>query len=189
MHSTWHEMSNSSVLSAVRPWMCHRYPTTARTTTGDLFVIRGKWGDLLKILWHDGLGMSLYAKRLERGRFIWPTPVDGAVAITAAEVDATVEQQTTPVRSTTRGKPMRGPLNDCIATTRRCRCWPRARRRPVDYGPICAMIDPSGDRTRRRRCSSIRRIARRHIGFANRRNGSGQVTGMGNAAKSTQPQM
>jgi transposase len=37
---------------------------------GDLYVFRGKRGDLLKILWHDGLGMSLYAKRLERGRFI-----------------------------------------------------------------------------------------------------------------------
>src|SRR6201985_3648619 len=33
---------------------------------GDLYVFRGKRGDLLKILWHDGLGMSLYAKRLER---------------------------------------------------------------------------------------------------------------------------
>jgi transposase len=31
----------------------------------------------VKILWHDGLGMSLYAKRLERGKFIWPTQRDG----------------------------------------------------------------------------------------------------------------
>ncbi len=53
---------------------------------GDLYVFRGRRGDLLKIIWHDGLGMSLYAKRLERGRFIWPTPVDGAVAITAAQL-------------------------------------------------------------------------------------------------------
>jgi transposase len=37
---------------------------------GDLYVFRGKRGDLVKILWHDGVGMSLYAKRLERGRFI-----------------------------------------------------------------------------------------------------------------------
>ena len=40
---------------------------------GDLYVFRGRRGDLLKILWHDGLGMLLYAKRLERGRFIWPS--------------------------------------------------------------------------------------------------------------------
>ena len=53
---------------------------------GDLYVFRGKRGDLLKVLWHDGLGMSLYAKRLERGRFIWPSPADGVVAITPAQL-------------------------------------------------------------------------------------------------------
>jgi len=40
---------------------------------GDLYVFRGRAGSLLKIIWHDGIGMSLYAKRLERGRFIWPS--------------------------------------------------------------------------------------------------------------------
>jgi len=58
---------------------------------GDLYVFRGKRGDLLKILWHDGLGMSLYAKRLERGRFIWPTPTDGMVTITAAQLGYMME--------------------------------------------------------------------------------------------------
>jgi len=53
---------------------------------GDLFVFRGRRGDLIKLLWHDGLGMSLYAKRLERGRFIWPSPTDGVVAITSAQL-------------------------------------------------------------------------------------------------------
>ena len=53
---------------------------------GDLYVFRGKRGDLLKILWHDGLGMSLYAKRLERGRFLWPAPADGAVSISSAQL-------------------------------------------------------------------------------------------------------
>lgn len=37
---------------------------------GDLYIFRGRSGDLVKILWHDGLGMSLYAKRLDRGKFI-----------------------------------------------------------------------------------------------------------------------
>jgi transposase len=46
---------------------------------GDLYVFRGARGDLIKILWHDGVGMSLYAKRLEKGRFLWPSPADGAV--------------------------------------------------------------------------------------------------------------
>jgi transposase len=40
---------------------------------GDLFVFRGRRGNLVKVLWHDTLGMSLYAKRLERGKFIWPS--------------------------------------------------------------------------------------------------------------------
>ena len=53
---------------------------------GDLYVFRGKRGDLLKIVWHDGLGMSLYAKRLERGRFLWPAPADGAVSISSAQL-------------------------------------------------------------------------------------------------------
>lgn len=37
---------------------------------GHLYVFRGRSGSLCKILWHDGLGMSLYAKRLERGKFV-----------------------------------------------------------------------------------------------------------------------
>ena len=47
---------------------------------GDLFVFRGARGDLIKILWHDGLGLSLYAKRLERGRFVWPPSVAASSA-------------------------------------------------------------------------------------------------------------
>jgi transposase len=53
---------------------------------GDLFVFRGRKGDLVKIIWHDGLGMSLYAKRLEKGRFIWPAPADGVLAISSAQL-------------------------------------------------------------------------------------------------------
>ena len=58
---------------------------------GDLYVFRGKRGDLIKVLWHDGLGMSLYAKRLERGRFLWPSPADGVVAITPAQLGYLLE--------------------------------------------------------------------------------------------------
>jgi transposase len=54
---------------------------------GDLFVFRGKGGDKIKIIWHDGLGMSLYAKRLERGTFIWPAPSNGVIAISAAQLN------------------------------------------------------------------------------------------------------
>ena len=44
---------------------------------GDLYVFRGAQRRSDQDLWHDGIGMSLYAKRLERGRFIWPSPADG----------------------------------------------------------------------------------------------------------------
>jgi transposase len=53
---------------------------------GDLFVFRGRRGNLVKVLWHDALGMSLYAKRLERGKFIWPSSTDGVVVITPAQL-------------------------------------------------------------------------------------------------------
>ena len=58
---------------------------------GDLYVFRGKRGDLVKILWHDGLGMSLCAKRLDAVRIIWPTPTEGVVAITAAQLGYMLE--------------------------------------------------------------------------------------------------
>ena len=53
---------------------------------GDLFCFRGRRGDLAKILWHDGIGLSLYAKRLDRGKFIWPSALDGVVSISAAQM-------------------------------------------------------------------------------------------------------
>jgi transposase len=53
---------------------------------GDLYVFRGRRGNLLKILWHDGIGMSLYAKRLEHGKFIWPSPTNGVIGISAAQL-------------------------------------------------------------------------------------------------------
>ena len=59
--------------------------------SGQLFVFRGRRGGLMKILWHDGQGMCLFAKRLERGRFIWPSASDGVVAITAAQLGYLLE--------------------------------------------------------------------------------------------------
>jgi transposase len=58
---------------------------------GDLYIFRGRRGDLVKILWHDGLGMSLYAKRLERGRFIWPSASEGLISISSAQMGYMLE--------------------------------------------------------------------------------------------------
>jgi len=53
---------------------------------GDLYLFRGRAGSLIKILWHDGVGMSLYAKRLERGRFVWPSAAAGVVSISPSQL-------------------------------------------------------------------------------------------------------
>src|ERR1700694_3988528 len=53
---------------------------------GDLYVFRGRRGDLIKIIWHDGQGACLFTKRLERGRFLWPSLTDGVVTISVAQL-------------------------------------------------------------------------------------------------------
>lgn len=58
---------------------------------GALFVFRGRRGDLLKVLWWDGQGLCLFAKRLEKGRFVWPSPADGKVVISPAQLGMLLE--------------------------------------------------------------------------------------------------
>lgn len=58
---------------------------------GHLFVFRGRRGDLLKIIWHDGQGACLFMKRLERGRFLWPSMADGVVTISVAQLSYLLE--------------------------------------------------------------------------------------------------
>jgi transposase len=53
---------------------------------GEVFCFRGRKGDLVRLLRHDGVGMSLFTKRLEAGTFIWPVSGRGeAVQISAAQ--------------------------------------------------------------------------------------------------------
>jgi transposase len=58
---------------------------------GELFVFRGRRGDLIKILCWDGQGLCLFSKRLEKGRFVWPQAKDGAVSLTAAQLSMLLE--------------------------------------------------------------------------------------------------
>jgi transposase len=58
---------------------------------GHLFVFRGKRGGRVKILWHDGQGMCLFAKRLDRGRFVWLRTEGEAVTITPAQLGYLLE--------------------------------------------------------------------------------------------------
>lgn len=61
------------------------------TFSGHVFVFRGRRGDLIKVLWWDGDGLCLFAKRLERGRFVWPRAEGGTVALTPAQLSMLLE--------------------------------------------------------------------------------------------------
>jgi transposase len=59
--------------------------------SGHLFLFRGKRADYLKALYWDGSGLCLFAKRLEKGRFVWPPIIDGAVTLTPAQLALLIE--------------------------------------------------------------------------------------------------
>ena len=59
--------------------------------SGHLFVFRGRRGDLVKIIWWDGQGACLFSKRLERGRFVWPSPTRGKVTVSSAQLAMLLE--------------------------------------------------------------------------------------------------
>jgi len=54
--------------------------------SGHLFVFRGRRGDLIKVIWFDGQGACLFSKRLEKGCFVWPSPADGKISVTPAQL-------------------------------------------------------------------------------------------------------
>ncbi len=59
--------------------------------SGHVFVFRGRRGDIVKLLWWDGDGLCLFAKRLERGRFIWPQATEGTVCLSRAQLSMLLE--------------------------------------------------------------------------------------------------
>lgn len=58
---------------------------------GHLFLFRGKRADYLKVLYYDGTGLCLFAKRLESGKFVWPPIVDGKMVLTPAQLTLLIE--------------------------------------------------------------------------------------------------
>jgi len=56
-----------------------------------VFIFRGRRGDIVKLLWWDGDGLCLFAKRLERGRFIWPKAESGTVQLSRAQLSMLLE--------------------------------------------------------------------------------------------------
>jgi transposase len=59
--------------------------------SGHLFVFRGRAGDRVKILWWSGDGLCLFAKRLERGRFVWPHASSGSIVLSGAQLAMLLE--------------------------------------------------------------------------------------------------
>jgi transposase len=59
--------------------------------SGHVFVFRGRRGDIVKMLWFDGDVLCLFAKRLERGRFIWPKAESGTVSLSRAQLSMLLE--------------------------------------------------------------------------------------------------
>ena len=59
--------------------------------SGAVLVFRAKRADRVKILVFDGTGLCLYSKRLEAGRFCWPSPADGTVRLTGAQLATLLE--------------------------------------------------------------------------------------------------
>ncbi len=58
----------------------------ANPFAGEVFVFRAKRADRVKLLVFDGTGLVLCSKRLEAGRFCWPSPAEGVVRLSAAQL-------------------------------------------------------------------------------------------------------
>ena len=59
--------------------------------SGQVYIFRGRRGDLIKVLWFDGDGLCLFSKSLERGKFLWPQARSGTVSLTPAQLSMLLE--------------------------------------------------------------------------------------------------
>jgi transposase len=59
--------------------------------SGAVFAFRAKRADRVKLIWWDGSGLCLFAKRLEQGGFRWPRIEDGTIRLSAAQLAALIE--------------------------------------------------------------------------------------------------
>ena len=59
---------------------------------GSVYVFRGRRAGLIKLIWHDGIGLCLLSKRLEdRGAFVWPTTGSGKISLTVGQLATLLE--------------------------------------------------------------------------------------------------
>jgi transposase len=59
---------------------------------GAVYAFRGRRADLIKLIWHDGVGLCMLTKRLERGQFAWPSATTtGRIALSPAQLAALLD--------------------------------------------------------------------------------------------------
>jgi transposase len=58
---------------------------------GSVYAFRGRKGRLVKCLWHDGIGLCLFVKRIEQGAFPWPMTPTGSVVLSPAQLSLLLE--------------------------------------------------------------------------------------------------
>jgi transposase len=60
--------------------------------SGALYAFRGRRAGLIKLIWHDGIGLCMLTKKLEQGQFVWPsTSTSGRIALTPAQLSALLD--------------------------------------------------------------------------------------------------
>ena len=59
---------------------------------GAVYAFRGRRAALIKLIWHDGVGLCMLTKRLERGQFVWPSATTtGRIALSPAQLAALLD--------------------------------------------------------------------------------------------------
>ncbi len=59
---------------------------------GAVFAFRGRRAGLIKLIWHDGVGLCMLTKRLEHGQFLWPSAsATGRIALSSAQLAALLD--------------------------------------------------------------------------------------------------
>lgn len=99
--------SFDGLLGLVRDFLGHDDPFT-----GHLFVFRNKSADRLKVIWWDRDGLAIFYKRLEEGRFTFPTGEGRQIEMTAADLQL-VFQGIDPVK-VKRSKRYTRPMDKCM---------------------------------------------------------------------------
>jgi transposase len=59
---------------------------------GAVFAFRGRRAGLIKLIWHDGIGLCMLTKRLEQGQFAWPSSTTtGRVTLSSSQLAALLD--------------------------------------------------------------------------------------------------